>query len=66
MILWEAARTKQPITVTYNAGENPGTQRRIIPKKFFKVTGANSIYLLAYDSRHKTDRTFKVWHIEID
>ena len=66
MTLWEAARTKQPIVITYNAGENPGTQRRIIPKQLFKVKGANSIYLLAYDFRRKTDRTFKVWHIEID
>jgi predicted DNA-binding transcriptional regulator YafY len=63
--LLHAAQAQQPVSIIYNAGETPGTQRRILPKQFFKVEGFRSVYVLAYDFLEQEDRTFKVRNIEI-
>ena len=64
-LLLEAARNNSTITIRYNGGEHPGTKREIIPKEFFKVKGFRATYLLAYDFRRKSERSFDVSHIEI-
>jgi hypothetical protein len=63
--LLDAAREQRAVAITYNGGENPGTKREIIPKEFFKVKGFRTTYLLAYDFRRRTDRSFEVSLIEI-
>jgi predicted membrane channel-forming protein YqfA (hemolysin III family) len=63
--LFKAAKANRTISIRYNAGDNPGTKRKIIPKQLFKVEGFRSIYLQAYDLLNKEDRTFKIRHIEI-